>query len=77
MEAMEMIKSNYIRELLLKGSRADSRGMLDYREIKIKKNVLENTEGSAQVDIGNTRVLAGVKLVVEEPMDDSPSRATS
>jgi exosome complex component RRP42 len=72
MEAIEMIKANYTKELLLKGARADSRGALDFREIKIKKNVLENTEGSAQVDIGNTRVLAGVKMVVEEPMEDSP-----
>ncbi len=74
--AIDLIKSNYIRELISKGKREDSRGLLDFRAIKIKPGIIQNAEGSAQVDLGNTRVLAGVKMGVGEPMEDTPDMGT-
>jgi exosome complex component RRP42 len=74
MEAIDILKSAYIRELLAKGAREDMRGMFDFRPVKVETGLMENAEGSAQVDMGSTRVLAGVKMTVEEPMEDTPDQ---
>jgi exosome complex component RRP42 len=76
MEAIDSIKSNYIRELLNNGAREDSRGPYDFRSIMIKTGVIEHAEGSAQVDLGATKVLAGVKLADGAPMADTPDQGT-
>ncbi len=74
MAGLDIVKSHYVKELLAKGAREDGRGMFDFREISITPNIIEHAEGSAQVDLGATRVLAGVKLQVEEPMEDTPKQ---
>ncbi|MCL4388155.1 exosome complex protein Rrp42 [Candidatus Marsarchaeota archaeon] len=74
MGAIEIIKSDYIREMIAKGEREDKRGAMDYRKIEIKTGVIDHAEGSAQVDIGNTRVLAGAKIVVDEVHSDTPDQ---
>lgn len=74
MEAIDIVKGHYIRELAGTGVREDGRGMLDFRNIVIKPNALGNTEGSAQVDLGATRVLCGVKMQLEKPMEDTPNQ---
>ena len=68
------MKGEYIRELLNKGIREENRQMLEYRNIAIRHGVLPQAEGSAQVDLGNTRVLCGIKLGLGEPMPDKPSQ---
>ncbi|MGC8586072.1 MAG: exosome complex protein Rrp42 [Candidatus Micrarchaeia archaeon] len=73
MEAIDVIKVKYIKELLEHDKREDSRGMMDFRGIKIANSIIDTAEGSAQVDLGSTRVLAGVKLEVDEPMEDTPN----
>lgn len=74
MEGFDIVKTHYIRELVAKNMREDGRGPWDYRGITITTDVIQHAEGSAQVDIGNTRVLAGVKLQLEEPMPDTPKQ---
>ncbi|MCL5007292.1 MAG: RNA-binding protein [Candidatus Marsarchaeota archaeon] len=74
MGVLETLRGNYAKELLDKGIREDMRGMHDFRKISVKRGVIEHAEGSAQVDIGNTRVLAGIKLMVDEPMPDTPDQ---
>ncbi len=76
MDAIDIVKSNYIKELLSKGIREDMRKVSDFRKIKITPNVIQNAEGSAQVDLGATRVLAGVKIDLGEPMEDTPKEGT-
>ncbi len=76
MDAIEIVKSNYIKELLSKKMREDSRSMFDFRDISISTGTIQNAEGSAQVDLGATRVLAGVKLDVGEPMEDTPDQGS-
>ncbi len=73
MEGFDVVKSQYIKEMIAKGMREDGRGMFDFRKIVITPGVIKHAEGSAQVDLGATRVLAGVKLQVEEPMKDTPN----
>jgi exosome complex component RRP42 len=62
----------YINEMLGRGVRENGRGISDYRNIQIQTNKIPNAEGSAQVDIGNTKVLVGVKIDVGEPLRDHP-----
>jgi exosome complex component RRP42 len=63
---------NYVRKLIEEGMRIDERKFDEYRPIVIEKNVIMKAEGSAGVLIGNTYVLAGVKMSVGEPFPDSP-----
>lgn len=76
MDAIKIVKSNYVRGLLAKNEREDSRGMSDFRDLKIQTGLIPNAEGSAQVDLGGTRVLVGVKLDLGEPMEDTPDEGT-
>ncbi|MEM0150027.1 MAG: hypothetical protein QXW10_03975, partial [Candidatus Micrarchaeaceae archaeon] len=73
MEAIDVIKVKYIREMLDNEKREDGRGLSDFRSIHILNNLVDSAEGSAQVDLGSTRVLAGVKLEVDTPMEDTPN----
>ncbi len=74
MEGFDIVKTHYIKELLAKGTREDGRKMFDFRDVTIATDVISHAEGSAQVDLGATRVLACVKLQVEEPMEDTPKQ---
>jgi len=60
-----------ILSLAEQGRRLDGRGLEDFREIEIQTNVVSLAEGSARVKIGDTEVLAGVKLGLGEPYPDS------
>lgn len=66
------IKEEYIRRLLKDGKRADGREFLAAREISVRKDVAHNAEGSAQVTMGDSVVLVGVKLGTGEPFPDTP-----
>ncbi|MFH1473534.1 MAG: exosome complex protein Rrp42 [Candidatus Aenigmatarchaeota archaeon] len=69
-----MLKMNesYIRKLVEKNSRLDERKFEEFRPISIETNVMKNAEGSARVKIGNTHILAGVKMSVGAPFADVP-----
>ncbi len=66
----------YIEKLGADGLRIDGRGFDDYRQIKIDVGVSKKAEGSALVSIGNTKVMAGVKMEVSEPYPDSPDEGS-
>ncbi len=61
---------------LNKNVRIDGRGLEDYREIEIETGIYKTAEGSARVKIGDTEVLAGIKLLVETPFPDRPEEGT-
>ena len=66
---------DYIVSLLNKDLRIDQRGLTDFRKpITIEYNVSENAEGSARVTMGETQVIAGIKLNVGVPYADSPDQ---
>ena|SRR3989344_2161580 len=68
---MTKLKNNILRSLE-KDIRYDGRKMLDYRNVIVEANPVKNAEGSARVKIGDTEVIAGVKLEVGEPYPDTP-----
>jgi len=66
------IKRDYLANLAEQGKRADGRRLDEYRNIEIETNIISKAEGSARVKIGNTQVIAGIKMDVGEPYSDSP-----
>ena len=62
-----------IQELAAQGKRLDLRSMTEYRQpIEIETEISWTAEGSAKVRIGKTVVMAGVKLSIEKPYNDTP-----
>ncbi len=70
-----MAISNLAKRKLLKylneGKRLDGRELLDYRDVEIELGISKKAEGSARVKMGDTEVLAGVKLGLATPFADS------
>ena len=52
--------------------RFDGRKLDELRKVEIQTGVTKNAEGSARVKIGETEVIAGVKMSVETPYPDTP-----
>lgn len=66
----------HIVGLLKKGARLDGRKALDYRDVSVEYGVTDTAEGSARVQIGDTVVIAGIKLSTMTPYEDSPDEGT-
>lgn len=71
-ELVSSVKRDYIVDLARQGKRADARALDQYREISVEPGWVKNAEGSALAKIGNTQVLAGVKLARGEPYPEVP-----
>ncbi|XP_055357854.1 exosome complex component RRP42-like [Paramacrobiotus metropolitanus] len=52
--------------------RLDGRGPLDYRNIHIEVGSVNNANGSARIKLGDTNVVAAVKIALGEPEKDTP-----
>ncbi|MBS7658031.1 MAG: exosome complex protein Rrp42 [Candidatus Bathyarchaeia archaeon] len=66
------IEKKNLMELLVNGKRIDGRGLTDYRPFTIEKNVIEKANGSAQIKLGKTKVMVGIKVETGEPFSDTP-----
>ena len=67
----------HVQELLKQDKRLDGRKPDQYREpIKVEYGVSKTAEGSAKVQIGDTIVVAGVKLSIEKPYPDTPDQGS-
>jgi len=66
------LKRKKILDVLATGKRMDGRELLQYRDWDIKTNFLVKSEGSAEVRLGKTRVVVGVKVDVGHPFEDTP-----
>tara|TARA_Y100000034_G_C6790347_1_gene353841 strand:+ start:46 stop:813 length:768 start_codon:yes stop_codon:yes gene_type:complete len=73
---MNNVSKEYLISLLEKDQRIDGRKLDELREIKIETGVSKNAEGSATVKIGNTEVIAGVKMEIGTPYPDNPDEGT-
>ncbi|MGQ4870672.1 MAG: exosome complex protein Rrp42 [Candidatus Thorarchaeota archaeon] len=77
-ETISHIDRKYIQDLLSKGERVDGRAFDEYRDIEIEVGVVAaKSEGSAIARIGDTRVIAGVKVLVGEPYPDTPDEGVT
>ena len=64
--------NEYLAKAVSQGHRFDGRKSDEYREIIVEPGITEGAEGSARVKIGDTEVIAGVKLSLEKPYSDTP-----
>ena len=71
---MNKIMNNYIKTLAKNNERMDGRKLDEFRkEIKIEYGVsAKSAAGSAKVTIGDTVVVAGIKLTIGSPFTDTP-----
>lgn len=67
-----MMEKDLIMKIMENGKRIDQRGFKEIRNVEIENNPISSAEGSAMVKVGNTKVLAGVKMEVGEPYPDTP-----
>lgn len=63
-----------ILDLARKGKRIDGRALTQFRPIKIGRGLIKRADGSAQVSIGSTKVLVGIKIETGEPFPDTPDQ---
>ncbi len=66
------LKQDVMRKMIEQGVRIDNRGLNDYRTLDIRVNVVRTADGSSLVSLGNTKVMAGVKVEVGKPFEDTP-----
>ncbi|MBI2146958.1 exosome complex protein Rrp42 [Candidatus Woesearchaeota archaeon] len=71
----ESLKQHLI-ECLKHNVRHDGRKLDEFRPITVEYNISRSAEGSARVKVGNTEVLAGIKLTVEKPYPDTPDHGS-
>jgi exosome complex component RRP42 len=72
-----MLSKEYIRSTIAKGTRADGRKFDEYRNVEIEYGISsKSAEGSARVKIGDTEVIAGVKLDLGTPYPDKPDEGS-
>ncbi|HJX23156.1 MAG TPA: exosome complex protein Rrp42 [Candidatus Bathyarchaeia archaeon] len=72
MEIASKIKHKQIADLIKREKRLDGRTLTEYRDIEILVGPITKAEGSAQVSLGKTKVLVGVKIDIGEPFPDTP-----
>ncbi len=67
------IRTTHILDLAAEGKRLDGRGPDEYRPITIEPGFVVTADGSALVRMGDTAVLAGIKLEPGKPFPDTPN----
>ncbi len=71
---VETIRKTQMVELLSQGKRLDGRALDQHRPIKIQTGIIQKANGSALVTLGNTEVIAGVKIATGTPFPDTPDK---
>lgn len=69
-----LIKKESILALLERGLRISGRKFNEYRPLSISLGYAKKADGSALVKLGDTGVLAGVKVEIGEPYEDMPNQ---
>lgn len=76
-QVVSTIQRKYVLDLLKKGKRVDGRGFLDFREVEINANAIPKAEGSAEVHLGESFIITGIKYDVGTPFSDSPDQGVA
>ncbi len=76
---VEMLHEIASEKVLLEakeGRRLSGRAFDEYRKLKLEKDVSKNAEASVKAFLGQTEVIAGIKMIPGEPYPDSPGEGT-
>ncbi len=66
---VEHLRKQQMWDGLSKGKRLDGRNLEDLRPIEIEVGLIKKANGSARVKVGNSEVVAGVKVETGEPFE--------
>ena len=66
---VEQLRKQQMLEALTRGKRLDGREYESYRNLEIEVGIIDKASGSAKVILGNTEVIAGVKVETGEPFE--------
>lgn len=66
---VEQLRKQQMLEALSRGKRLDGRDFESYRNFEIEIGIIDKASGSAKVKLGNTEVIAGVKVETGEPFE--------
>jgi exosome complex component RRP42 len=66
------LRREQIKRLISTKYRVDGRGPEQIRDVDIKIGVVKTADGSAEVRLGRTHVVAGVKVGLGQPFPDAP-----
>ncbi len=72
-EVAAEILTTHILDLARDGKRLDGRGLDDYRPVSVQPGWVATADGSALCRIGDTAVVAGIKLEPGKPFPDTPN----
>lgn len=71
--ALSKIRRDFIANLAKGGKRHDERRFEQYRGIDLHVGLIGKAEGSAEIRLGHTRVVVGIKMQPGEPYPDTPN----
>lgn len=74
--ALSKIRKDFLLGLAKQGKRHDERAFDQYRPLQLNVGLISKAEGSAEVRLGNSRVVVGIKMQTGEPYPDSPNDGT-
>lgn len=63
----------HILSILKSNRRIDGRNFDEYRKCTVEYGVSKGAEGSARVVLGETEIIAGIKMEVNKPFPDTPN----
>ena len=66
---VEHLRKQQMWDAISKGKRLDGRDLNDIRPIEIELNTVKKANGSAKVRLGNSEVIAGIKVETGEPFE--------
>jgi exosome complex component RRP42 len=66
---VEHLRKQQMWDSISKGKRLDGRNLDEIRPIEIEFDIIKKANGSARVKLGNTEVVAGVKVETGEPFE--------
>ncbi len=66
------LKVEQIKRLAASGGRLDGRGLDQFRDIEIQRDVLGSAEGSARIKLGKTELIVGIKVGMGQPYSNKP-----
>ena len=66
---VEHLRKQQMWDAISKGKRLDGRNLDETRPIEIEQDIIKKANGSAKVKLGNSEVVAGVKVETGEPFE--------
>jgi exosome complex component RRP42 len=72
---VEHLRKQQMWEALSRGKRLDGRDFSEMRQLEIETDIIKKANGSAKVKLGDSEVIAGVKVETGEPFEGLENKA--